>query len=207
MSKARLGAAVFAVVLLSACGSLPNPGASPAVSTSPSATAAETPSPTPTSPPSASPSTSPIPTPSPTPPAGFVCGTVTGGNVAGSTVSTVRVGQHAGYDRFVIEFAAGVPAFTVAPQGTTTFTRSPKGDQVTLEGNSGVLVTVHSVTNWIGYNGPVAFLPRYPFLRQAILVENYEGYQQWALGVRGTACVRVAVYDSPSRLVVDVAGI
>lgn len=130
-----------------------------------------------------------------------------GGIVGGSAVDGVRVGQHTGYDRFVIEFAGGVPNYTVAPQATTSFARSPKGDTVSLEGSSGVLITLHSVTNWTSYAGPAGFLPRYPYLRQAALIENYEGYQQWALGVSGTACVRVAVYGSPSRLVVDVAGI
>jgi hypothetical protein len=127
--------------------------------------------------------------------------------VASSEVATARVGQHPGYDRFVIEFAGGVPPYAVTPQSTTAFTRSPRGDQVILEGTSGVLVKIHSVTNWTAYTGPTGFLPRYPYLRQAMLVENYEGYQQWALGVNGAACVRVAVYSSPGRLVVDVATI
>lgn len=192
-------------MLLSACAATTNPGASPAASGSPAASATPTPAATET--PTPSPSASPIPAPSPTPPAGFVCGTVGGGNVVTSTVSTVRVGQHPGYDRFVVEFASGVPTYTVTPQANTTFTRSPKGDQVTLDGATGVLITIHSITNWTAYTGPVAFLPRYPYLRQAMLVENYEGHQQWALGVSGRACVRVAIYDSPSRLVVDVAGI
>jgi hypothetical protein len=122
-------------------------------------------------------------------------------------VSAVRVGQHDGYDRFVIEFAGGVPHYTVTPQSSATFTRSPKGDQVTLEGTSGVVITVHSVINWTAYSGPTALLPGYPYLRQAQLVENFEGYQQWALGIKGTACVRVVIYASPNRLVVDVTAI
>ena len=196
----RLFGALLAIGLVSACGAPAGPGASPAAT--PSATSQQTPTPSP------SPTPSPAPAPSPTAPAGFVCGTVAGGSATASAVSTVRAGQHAGYDRFVIEFAGGVPAYTVASQAGTTFTRSPKGDQVTLEGDSGVVITVHPVGNWTSYSGPAAFLPRYPYLRQAVLVENYEGYQQWALGVNGSAaCVRVAVYGSPNRLVVDVAGV
>jgi hypothetical protein len=122
-------------------------------------------------------------------------------------VTTVRVGQHDGYDRFVIEFGGGVPNYSVTLQSNATFVRSPRGDQVTLEGTSGVLIVIHSVTNWTSYSGPTGFQPGYPYLRQAVQVENFEGYQQWALGVQGTPCLRVAMFTSPSRLVVDVAAI
>lgn len=189
----RLIGSLVMVVLISACGSTPSAGTSPSPGTSPSAG------------PSAQASATPAA--SPTAPAGFVLTSVTGGSVATSTVSAVRVGQHEGYDRFVIEFGGGVPQYTVTPQSTPIFTRSPKDEQVTLEGASGVLITVHSVINWTSYSGPAAFHPGYPFLRQAQLVENYEGYQQWALGISGTACVRVVVYTAPNRLVVDVTAI
>lgn len=122
-------------------------------------------------------------------------------------MTTVRVGQQAGYDRFVIEFAGSVPSYTVTRQPNATFTRSPKGDQVTLEGNAGVLIVIHSVNNWIGYSGPTAFHPQYEYLRQALQVENFEGYQQWALGIQGSPCLRVSLLTSPNRLVVDIAAI
>ena len=117
------------------------------------------------------------------------------------------MGQHPGYDRITIEFAGGVPSYTVTRQQAATFTRSPRGDQVTLEGNAGVLIVIHSVVNWTSYTGPTAFHPGYPYLRQAQQVENFEGYQQWALGIEGTPCLRVFTLASPSRLVVDVAAV
>ncbi len=115
------------------------------------------------------------------------------------------VAQQSGYDRFTIEFGGGIPAYSVTLQSGTTFTRSPRGDQVTLEGANGVLIVTHSITNWTSYTGPTGFQPGYPYMRQAMLVENFEGYQQWALGIQGTPCVRIATLDSPSRLVVDIA--
>jgi hypothetical protein len=117
------------------------------------------------------------------------------------------VGHHPGYDRITIEFGGGVPSYTVTRQPAATFTRSPRGDQVTLEGNAGVLIVIHSVVNWTSYTGPTAFHPGYPYLRQAQQVENFEGYQQWALGIQGTPCLRVFTLASPSRLVVDVAAL
>lgn len=190
-------AALLLMGLLSACGA-------PGTSTRPS----PSPTPTPSESPSTSPTSSPTPagTPSPIPPAGFGLASVTGGAANESTVTAVRVGQQNGFDRFVIEFGGDVPNYSVTPQGSTTFTRSPKGDQVTLDGTTGVLIVVHSVTNWTSYSGPTAFQPGYPYLRQALQVENYEGYQQWALGVKGTVYVRVMTLGSPSRLVVDVYG-
>jgi hypothetical protein len=187
------------MTLLSACGATSIASASPSPALTPSASPSAGASP--------SPSASASPLASPTPPAGFVCAAAGGGAAGTSEVGAVRIGQHPGYDRFVIEFAGGVPSYSVTPQSNATFTRSPKGDTVALEGTSGVLVVVHSVSNWTSYSGPTAFHPGYPFLREAQLVENFEGYQQWALGVNGTACLRVAVYSSPNRLVVDIAAI
>jgi len=199
-----LFAALVLIGLLSACGAPGGTGVRPTPTplTTPSASAMASPSASPT------PAVSPTPPAvSPTPPAGFGLASVTGGSVSAADVTAVRIGSHAGYDRIVIEFSGGVPNYSVTPQTSATFTRSPKGDQVTLQGTSGVLIIVHSVTNWTSYSGPTTFQPGYPYLRQALQVENFEGYQQWALGVQGTAYVRVAVMGSPDRLIVDVTGI
>jgi len=179
----RFFVAVALMGLLTACGAAGGTGvrSTPTPSATPSATAA--------------------------PPSGFGLGSVSGGSVSGADVTAVRVAGQSGYDRFVIEFGGGVPNYTVTPQANATFTRSPKGDQVTLEGTSGVLIVAHSVTNWSSYSAPTSFHPGYPYLRQAMQVENFEGYQQWALGVQGTAYVRVMTLGSPDRLVVDVVGI
>jgi hypothetical protein len=117
----------------------------------------------------------------------------------------VRVGQHDGYDRLVIEFNGPVPSYRVQRRSGTSFTESPRGQAVTLSGTNGVLVVVHPVFNWTSYSGPFAFQPDYPVLRQALQVENFEGYQQWALGIQGTPCLRVTTLTAPYRLVVDVA--
>ena len=138
-------------------------------------------------------------------PPGFALRDFSGGSVALSTVSAVRVGQHDGYDRFVIEFSGGVPSYSVKRQSGATFTRSPKGDLVTLEGTAGVVITIHSIGNWTSYTSATAFKPGYPFLRQALLTENFEGYQSWALGIAGTPALRVFTLASPNRLVVDIA--
>jgi hypothetical protein len=95
--------------------------------------------------------------------------------------------------------------WSVQRRSGTSFTESPRGQPVTLSGTNGVLVVVHPILNWTSYSGPFAFKPDYPVLRVARLVETFEGYQQWALGIQGTPCLRVTTLSAPSRLVVDVA--
>lgn len=138
------------------------------------------------------------------PPAGFKIGGVSGGSsTAIVNVSAVRVGAHPGYDRFVIDFSGAVPSYTVTPQANSQFTLTPKGATVTREGTNGVLITVQPI-NWTAYAGPMSLRPEFTYLREARLVQNFEGVQQWGLGIAGVAAVRVFTLTAPARLVVDV---
>ena len=181
------GALLALLLVLAACGSSSSLSAQSSTQPTAPAAAGQTPL---------------VPSPSPA----FTCSDATGGSVTDSTVVHVSVGQHLGYDRFVIEFGGGVVTYNVARQQSATFeSGGGRGGQVTLEGSSGVTITMHSVNNWSTYSGPTAFHPEYPFLRQAQQVQNYEGYQTWALGVQGTTCLHVFTLASPDRLVVDIA--
>jgi hypothetical protein len=185
--------------VLTACGSggsvatthSPSPGITPSHSGSTPSNVASTPS----------------SVASPTLPAGFVCADSSGGsNTTGSAVTAVRTGAHpeGAYDRFTIEFDGTIPDYTVTRQSGATFTRSPKGDQVTLAGNHGVLVRVQPVTNWTSYSGPTSFGVTGQYLRQAMLLENNEAVFQWGLGIQGNPCLHVFTLTGPSRLVIDV---
>ena len=200
---ANLVAVSFALALVG-CGGT----ATTSASSSPTATSSASPSPAATATPQDSPSPTALATPQPTSqlPAGFTCADASGGSEqAGSNVVGVRIGQHDGYDRLVIEFSGAIPSYKVQLRSGTSFTESPRGQTVTLSGTNGVLVVVHPVFNWTSYSGPFAFKPDFPILREARQIENFEGYQQWALGIQGTPCLRVTTLASPSRLVVDVA--
>lgn len=173
-----------------------------------SASPPSSPSPSPTQ-------TTPPPSTTPSPPAGFECGASfnggsgssgSGSNPAGPTVTDVRVGGHTGFDRFVMEFSAPIRHSTVNSQSSPVFTLQPKGTKVTLDGTAGVLVTVKP-ENWQAYNGPTGMRPGLPFLKQARMVQNFEGTMQWALGIQGSPCVKVSTLNAPPRLVVDVAGV
>jgi hypothetical protein len=106
----------------------------------------------------------------------------------------------------VMEFSGSIPNYTVKSQDSPVFTLEPKGTKVTLLGTAGVLVTVKP-ENWQAYNGPTGMKPGLPFLRQARMVQNFEGTMQWALGIQGSPCLQVTTLRSPPRLVVDVAGV
>jgi hypothetical protein len=118
-------------------------------------------------------------------------------------VSAVRVGAQQGFDRFVLQFASAIPSYTVTRQANSTFVNSPRGDQVQLAGSAGVLVTVRPI-DWTSYNGTKQLTPGYTYLKEARQVQNFEGVQQWGLGIQGTPCLRVFTLTSPMRLVVDV---
>ena len=198
---ARIIALSFALTLVGCGANSTTFGASnPTATTSASSSPTATPSPLE----SASPTATPTPQPTPQLLPVFSCADASGGGTA-SEVVAIRVGQHDGYDRLVIEFSGPIPAYSVTGRSGTSFTTSPKGQTVTLGGTNGVLIVMHSIVNWTSYSGPYAFEPNFPILREARQIENFEGYQQWALGIQGTPCIRVTTLTSPSRLVVDVA--
>ena len=105
-----------------------------------------------------------------------------------------------------MEFSGPIPRYTVTPQNSPVFTLDPKGTKVTLDGTAGVLVTVKP-ENWQAYKGPTGMRPGLPFLKQARMVQNFEGTMQWGLGIQGSPCLQVSTLNSPPRLVVDVAGV
>jgi hypothetical protein len=135
----------------------------------------------------------------------FQCADASGAGTGGAItpVSDVRVGAQQGFDRFVLQFGSAIPTYTVKRQSNATFVNSPRGDQVTLAGTAGVLVTVRPI-DWTSYRGATQFKPGYTYLKEARQVQNFEGVQQWGLGVQGTPCLRVFTLTSPMRLVVDV---
>jgi hypothetical protein len=177
---------------------------SPPSSASAATTATQTASPSSAA--TASPTNSPAPRASSQVPSGFTCADANGGSDRTFTgVVAVRIGQHDGYDRFVIEFNGPIPAYAVRRQTGTTFTEDPRGTQVMLKGTHGVSILLHPVVNWTSYAGPRAFEAGFQFIKEARQVQNFEGYQEWALGIQGAPCLRVAELASPPRLVVDVA--
>ncbi len=172
--------------------------------------------PTPT--PSASPSASPIASPSPSPVAtptsnlpAFVCGSNTSMSPPPAPltayVSDVRTGTHAGYDRITITFTNdGLPGnIDIKPQNSATFASGGgKGGNVTIAGQAGILITISSADEHTVYTGPTDFKTGYAVLAEARQIQDFEGYVQWALGLKTTACYRAFTLANPTRLVIDI---
>jgi hypothetical protein len=146
----------------------------------------------------------------PTPPGttlpAFVCADITGGAAGIVGVTAVRVDQQATYDRFVMQFDSQVPAYTVKRQAKPVFVQGGSGQSITLSGTSGVLVSVHSASQSATYSGPTDFTQAaFPVIKEARLVEDFEGTVAWGLGLGSPACMRVFTLVGPARLVIDFA--
>ncbi len=156
---------------------------------------------------SPAPSISSSPPPDSTLPA-FACGGVGLGSAPHPAVvfiDAVRTGAHQGYDRLTIEFK-NAPAGDVElqSQNGTVFTNSPRGDQVTLAGRNGILVTIRGADLHTNYNGSIDINTGYATLVEVRRVQDFEGVVQFGLGVSGAACYRAFLMTSPDRLVIDI---
>lgn len=171
--------------------------------------------PTPSATPSANPSPSPTPSPSSaqTPPdsnlPAFVCAgpvSLTGTqSPAVAFVDAVRTGTHAGYDRVTIEFNNGEPgSVDMSQHNGTTFTQGASGQQVTLQGSTGLLVIMHGADEHTAYSGSTDIKAGYSVLLELRQVEDFEGTVQWGLGLSKSACYRAFFLTNPARLVIDI---
>ena len=137
----------------------------------------------------------------------FKCADASGGTAGNANVTNVQVGEQPGFDRFVLQFDTKVPTYTVKRQAKPVFKIGGRGQSQTLSGTSGVLVQVHSATGSSTYNGSTDFShPEYLVLSEARLIEDFEGYVSWGLGLNRPACMRVfpiPASDLPPRLVIE----
>lgn len=137
---------------------------------------------------------------------GYRCGTLSGGSsTVHSQITDVRVGQHASFDRFVIEFSTHrVPHYQITPKSNTTFALDPSGRSVTLLGSAGQRVVLHTATGVGTYHGSADFRTGFPQLVEARRLGDFEGYVTWGLGLTHQSCRRVFTLTNPTRLVIDV---
>jgi hypothetical protein len=192
----RIGLGLVLISILAACG----PSFSPSADVSPSSSDA--------SGAASGPRISPPPVTPPTPPGtnlpAFACVDASGGKTGVANTITTRVGEDQGYDRFVLQFDPIVPTYTVKRQDKPVFPLGGSGQNVTLAGNAGVLITVHSAQGTTTFTGSTdVATPGYKVLLEARQTQDFEGYVSWGLGLRKPACMRVFTLDAPARLVVD----
>ena len=186
----------------------PSPSAAPATTApatsapatrSPSpAPASPTPSPTRTAAPSASPGSSPS----------TACPTLTGGSpLAASLLTAIRAAHQPGFDRLVFEWSGpAVPQYEVKVASTFT---APSGQAVRVDGNAFISVRMtgqaHTDTPPAtrSYTQPDPYRPGLPVIREAKLVEDFEGVVIFGVGLERLACPTVLTLRSPTRIVLD----
>src|SRR5205814_10103600 len=144
----------------------------------------------------------------PTPPGtnlpAFACADASGGKTGVANSITARVAEQDGYDRFVLQFDSIVPTYTVKRQAKPVFKLGGSGQTVTLNGTSGILVSVHPAIGATTFTGSTDLVHSdFQVLKEARQTQDFEGYVSWGLGVSRPTCMRVFTLSDPARLVVD----
>ncbi|HEY7147370.1 MAG TPA: hypothetical protein VH637_24240 [Streptosporangiaceae bacterium] len=131
------------------------------------------------------------------------------GAMTGTRVRTVRAGQHACYDRLVIELGAGKkPGYRV--QYVAKIIQDGSGKVIPVSGGARLQITVLSPAR-AGFpvNGRhLVSVTGFRTFRQVAGAGSFEGITSFGLGVRAKLPFRVFELSGPgthSRLVIDVA--
>ena len=121
-----------------------------------------------------------------------------------SFIDAVQPSTQPGFDRLTIEFSNGRPgAIVVGGHSGTSFTLSPSGQPVTLQGVNGILVTIDGADLHTAYSGPTDILTGFKGLVEVRRVQDFEGTVQIALGINGSpSCFHITL--NPNSLVIDV---
>jgi len=114
-----------------------------------------------------------------------------------------------GYDAVTISFTNGVPdnRNRLELQNSATFTLSPKGDQVTLKGDHGILVTLRGADMHTSYAGTRDSVTGYPVVAEVRVVQDFEGVVQIALGLNGAHCWSGSFSSNPDRMTIEVRSV
>ncbi len=143
---------------------------------------------------------------------GWGSGTKSSGRAEGPStarVNDVRVGQHACFDRLVIDLGPGrVPGYRV--QYVSELRAQGSGKVVPLRGRAKLEITVdaNAASGYPASASQLADVSGFSAFRQLAGAGSFEGYTEIGLGVRARLPVSVYVLNGPGRdhrLVVDVA--
>ena len=183
------GLAIMAgLILLTGCAATqPSPGAAKSP-----APASSTPAPQATAPP---------------PAGGQPDGTSRACAQAGSYLTSVRTGQHDGYDRVVFQFSGGRPAVTASR--VSAVYADPKGTPVALAGQSYLRVVFRGASGVCPqsaqqtWTGPAVLTPSYPQLLTVSAAGDFEGYLSFGIGLAANGSYHVSTLTGPDRVVID----
>ena len=110
-----------------------------------------------------------------------------------------------GYDRLTVEFNNGQPgSIEIRPQANTKFVTDPKGDTVTLAGQVGLKVVIHSADAHTAYSGSTDMKTGYAGIKEVRQLGDFEGYVSYGLGLAKPGCYTAVILTNPTRLVIDI---
>jgi hypothetical protein len=124
-----------------------------------------------------------------------------------SKVVNLRVGEHAHFDRVVIDVRGAVPTRrTVRYVHTLRYDGS--GERVPLHGRRFLEVTLfpavaHRADGTSTYRGPQLKQYSMPVLRGVAFTGDFEGYVSFGIALRRHVAYDVSVLHSPNRIVID----
>jgi hypothetical protein len=128
-----------------------------------------------------------------------------------SPITGVRLGQHACYDRMVIDLSAS-PAPGYFVRYTDGVHTPGEGSPIAMSG--GATLTINALAPSYDANGnrtvPWSWgthiaQPSFQTFRDVVFAGSFEGETTFGLGVRARLPFRVLKLEGPSRLVIDVA--
>jgi hypothetical protein len=172
------------------------------------------------------PTNSPAPTASPTPPvsstvppepsaspAEFGCQLpvhVASSSAEQTHLTDIRIAGHDGYDRLVFEFDRGLPEIDLR-KGIPPFTTDPAGLPLIMDGVAFLQITFRGASRGgsdgpVTYEGPTDFSPGLHELVMVRMAGDFEGVLTFIVGLDAPPCFDLFTLESPSRVVLDVAG-
>lgn len=121
-------------------------------------------------------------------------------------VVDLRVGEHAGYDRIVIDLDGALPGYRVQYVPSLHFDAS--GAAVPLSGTAFIQISLTPANAHDGqgnsvYQGPQVTTFSMPTLRGVAMTGDFEGVVSFGIALSSHAGFRVSTLTSPSRLVID----
>lgn len=126
-----------------------------------------------------------------------------GGTSARATITDVRVGSHPGYDRLVVEFSGGMPEYRLVTQDPSTFVGPFSGLPVSVAGSAGMHLYLYRQDIPPSYQHGTNLKPGYSVLKQVVVMSDFEGQADIAIGLGRLACPVVSTESNPVRLVID----
>lgn len=121
-------------------------------------------------------------------------------------VVDLRVGEHARYDRVVIDLDGKIPGYRVRYVKRLTYDGS--GERVPLHGRKFLSVVLtpakaHGAHGHSVYRGPKLEQYDFEMLRGVAFTGDFEAHVSFGLAARAKADFRVMVLHAPNRLVID----